>query len=158
MNENFQIGQIIYLLIITDKAQKIMPAIIHEQVFQKSFKTNKVSYKVLIGSPKNPKSQIVDLNKLLNEDSVVYTSIEEIREYMLEHFAMYVNELCENAQNKAQEWYSSMTSNDDQENPNENETIDPEKILEEVSEPIQAPSSNGPVLVDVRNGVAKPIM
>jgi hypothetical protein len=95
---NFQMGQIIYLL--SEKAEKIVPAIVTEEVLVKKLDGNSVSWKVAVGPPNKRKE--VDSNKLNGE---VYSSLEDIREAMTQRLNDFIDALIGDAKKRTETWY-----------------------------------------------------
>lgn len=147
---NFSIGQVIYIL--NNEKQIILPAIVQDEIHHRSLSGETVSYKVLIGSPNNPKSKIIDLSKLGNEGEV-FSSLEEIRTVLVDRLTSFVDSLCQQTQQRSDEWYGRIETEFANNAPQER--IDTERILEEVSQPIQ--NSQSPQFVEIKGGTAAPL-
>jgi hypothetical protein len=94
-----QMGRIIY--IVSNKDQKIIPAVVQEEILHRTMQGETLSYKVAVG-PKD-KLQIVDLSKI---DGEVYTSLDEVRQGMAQIFQNFVNKMCDAASERAKQWYN----------------------------------------------------
>ena len=96
--QNFQIGQIVYLL--SDKAEAIVPAIVVEELILKKLDGNTVTWKMAVGPPE--KKKILASSDL---DGEIYTSLEEIREVMTIRLTSFVTNLVAQAEKRTQVWY-----------------------------------------------------
>ena len=97
-NNNFQIGQVIYLL--SEKSEKIVPAIVIEEVLVKKLDGKFVSWKVAVGPPNRRKE--IDSNKLKGE---VYASLDEIRDVMTRRLSVFIDNLVGEAKKRTDVWY-----------------------------------------------------
>lgn len=124
-NRTLSIGQVIYVL--SNKAQKIVPAIVIEEVVVKKLDGHHVSWKVSVGPP--GKEKVIESNRL---DGDIYTSLEEIRAVLHKRLATFLDELVNEANKRVKQWYgeqqaeiNSLQGNSD----NPNEKIDPENLI-----------------------------
>lgn len=97
-----QIGQVIYIL--SEKAQKIIPAIIAEEMIHKVRKPDGiheiVNYKIYVG-PRD-KQQILDLQDLRGE---IFSSVEEVRKLLSDRLQNYLQNIVEKAKANVKSWY-----------------------------------------------------
>lgn len=121
-NSNLQIGQIIYVL--SNKAQKIIPAIVVEEMIVKTLNGNQVSWKVSVGP--TGKEKIIDSKRL---DGELYASLDEVQNVLKERLEQFINSIVVDAEKRARVWYSSKTKLI--ETVNEEEKIDPNSLIEE---------------------------
>ena len=121
-NSNLQIGQIIYVL--SNKAQKIIPAIVVEEMIVKTLNGNQVSWKVSVGP--TGKEKIIDSKRL---DGELYATLDEVQNVLKERLEQFINSIVADAEKRARVWYSSKTKLI--ETVNEEEKIDPNSLIEE---------------------------
>lgn len=143
---SFQIGNVIYVFVIGDSEQAILPAIIKEEVRHKTLTGEKISYKVLIGSPDNPKAKTIDLDKLGNEGEI-FGSLEEAQNILVQRATEHARKLCDDARLRSEQWYGNLDMGSSS---SSQEGIDPIKLLHEVD-------GGTPGLVEIKNGVATPV-
>lgn len=129
---SFQIGQVIYVL--SNKTQTVLPGIVLEEIYHKRIDGDSVSYKIAIGPSNNRK--MVDLTKVAGD---VYGSLDEIREVLLSKVTAFVDDLCEQTEMKADEWYGNeqtLFANSTNGNQQTDEKIDPATLLKEMNQTI----------------------
>ncbi|MFA6049792.1 MAG: hypothetical protein WC761_01225 [Candidatus Paceibacterota bacterium] len=118
------IGQVIYVL--SNKAQKIVPAIVVEEVVVKKMDGNHISWKVSVGPA--GKEKVIDSSRL---DGDIYKSLEEIREVLHKRLATFLDELVNEAGRRVELWYgpqmAQMTPS--QKGESELDKIDPENLI-----------------------------
>jgi hypothetical protein len=132
----YELGQIIYVL--SSKTQTVVPAVIEEEFLHKKLNGNVVTYKVSIGPP--GKRKIVDLDRV---DGEVFTSLEEIRNTLVERLTGFVNDLINTTEERTKNWYGSqspVTSNN--ESKGSPDKIDPQAFLEQAS---SVPTAAAPI-------------
>lgn len=100
--QNFQIGQIVYVL--SDKAEAIVPAIVVEELVHKKLDGNSISWKVAVGPP--AKKKIVASDELSGE---IYTSLDEIQKVMVKRLMTFVDDLIGKAHKRTESWYGKIT-------------------------------------------------
>lgn len=121
---SLEIGQIVYIL--SDKAQAIVPAIVVEEVIVKKFDGNQVSWKVSIG-PKN-NNKVVDSSRINGE---IYTSLEDVKNVLMERFTGFVNGLCSDTEKKVESWYGKQRRVEVE---SDTGKIDPESIVSSIEQ------------------------
>lgn len=132
-NYKFEMGQIIYLL--PKNSNQIVPAIVQEEIVKRSLGgILNVSYTVMLGS--KGKQKIYPIDKV---DGDVFESIEQAKmrfqeelELMNQKYIENVNKICDDAINKAKNWYGDMNfENQSLLDPNK---IDPSSFLNDENE------------------------
>ena len=128
--KSLTIGQVIYVL--SNKAQKIVPAIVVEEVVVKKLDGHHVSWKVSVGPA--GKEKVIDSSRL---DGDIYTSLDEIKEVLHKRLALFLNDIISEAEKRAANWYGekikSVTPNKiDAES---SEKIDPDQLLVDIETP-----------------------
>ena len=101
-NSNLKIGQIIYVL--SNKAQKVIPAIVVEEMIVKKLEGNEVSWKVSVGP--TGKEKIIDSKRL---DGELYESLDEIQIILKNRLEEFINQLIKEAETRANSWYGAKT-------------------------------------------------
>ena len=128
-NNSLQIGQIIYVL--SNKAQKIIPAIVVEEVTIKKLDGNETSWKVSVGP--QGKEKIIDSKRL---DGELYSTLDEVQSVLKQRLEQFINTIVEDAEKRAAVWYGSKTKIVEQYR--EEDKIDPNSLIEEdISPPVQ---------------------
>lgn len=123
--KNLQIGQIIYIL--SNVKQKIVPAIVVEEIIVKKIDGNQISWKIGVGPP--GKEKIIDSNRI---DGNIYASLEEIRDVLTKRLTSFLDDLINEAERRAESWYHHHISKIAEHNIEKNmEKIAPEKLLSE---------------------------
>lgn len=102
-DSSLSIGQVIYIL--SHKAQTVVPAVVIEEVIVKKINGNQTSWKVSIG-PKD-KNRVVDSTKI---DGEIFTSLEDVRNILMERFQQYVNNLTIETERRVETWYGRAAS------------------------------------------------
>lgn len=121
-NSSLKIGQIIYVL--SNKAQKIIPAIVIEEMTVKKLDGNEVSWKVSVGP--TGKEKIIDSKRL---DGELYASLDEVQGILKERLEQFINTIVEDAAKRADVWYRTKSKIAEQ---SEDEgKIDPDSLVEE---------------------------
>ena len=121
-NNSLKIGQIIYGL--SNKAQKIIPAIVIEEMIVKKLDGNEVSWKVSVGP--TGKEKIIDSKRL---DGELYATLDEVQGVLKERLEQFIQTIVEDASKRAEIWYGSknkivaQSKNEDK--------IDPDSLVEE---------------------------
>jgi hypothetical protein len=121
-NSSLKIGQIIYVL--SNKAQKIIPAIVVEEMTVKKLDGNEVSWKVSVGP--TGKEKIIDSKRL---DGELYASLDEVQNILKERLEQFINTIVEDAAKRADAWYGSKSKIVEQ-SQNEDK-VDPDSLVEE---------------------------
>lgn len=121
-NSSLKIGQIIYVL--SNKAQKIIPAIVIEEMTVKKLDGNEVSWKVSVGP--TGKEKIIDSKRL---DGELYSSLDEIQGILKERLEQFINAIVDDAAKRADTWYGSKSKIAEQ-SQNEDK-VDPDSLIEE---------------------------
>jgi len=107
-SQTYNIGQIIYIL--SNKSQSVVPAIIAEEDTRKVRKLDGihevVNYKLCIG-PKD-RQKVVDLNRI---DGEVFTSLDKIRDHLVERLTSFVDDLVKTTQGNVLNWYGVTADN-----------------------------------------------
>jgi hypothetical protein len=130
-NSNLKIGQIIYVL--SNKAQKIIPAIVIEEMTVKTLDGNQISWKVSVGP--TGKEKIIDSKRL---DGELYESLDEIQGVLKNRLEDFIEQLVKEAETRANTWYGSKMKFV---NNNNNEgKIDPDSLIDEEA-PAASPAS-----------------
>lgn len=130
-NNNLQIGQIIYVL--SNKAQKIIPAIVVEEVTIKKLDGNETSWKVSVGP--TGKEKIIDSKRL---DGELYASLDEVQAVLKNKLDEFIVGIVSEAEKRASEWYGSKTKIVEQYR--EEDKIDPNSLIEEDTELTKLPT------------------
>jgi hypothetical protein len=93
-----QMGHTIY--IVSNKDQKIIPAIVQEETLHRTMQGETMAYKIAVG----PKTalKVFDLAKI---DGEVFGSLEEVRQTLSQRLIDFVNKTCETAAERARQWY-----------------------------------------------------
>lgn len=100
---SLSIGQVIYVL--SNVKQKIVPAVVVEEIVVKKLDGNQVSWKVSVGPP--GKERIVDSNRL---DGDIYSSLEEIRDILYKRLSGFLDGLISEAERRVESWYGQQVS------------------------------------------------
>lgn len=122
-NSSLQIGQIIFVL--SNKAQKIIPAIVVEEATIKKLDGNETSWKVSVGP--TGKEKIIDSKRLDGELYATLNEVESILKQRLEHF---IQTIVQDAARRADAWYGSKNELI-QKIENKEDKIDPNSLIEE---------------------------
>lgn len=125
--KSLQIGQVIYVL--SNVKQKIVPAIVVEEIVVKKIDGNQVSWKVSVGPP--GKERIVDSSRL---DGDIYSSLDEIRDVLYRRLSSFLDDLVTEAEKRVETWYGqqiSRTSSLSERDPASGGSREPEKIAPE---------------------------
>ena len=131
-NSSLEIGQIIYVL--SNKAQKIIPAIVVEEITVKTIEGNQSSWKVSVGP--QGKEKTIDSKRL---DGELYGSIEEVQGVLKDRLDSFINQIVADAQKKVTSWYGTKTASlQSTKNEELNEKVDPESLIDE-TETVPAP-------------------
>lgn len=135
-NSSLEIGQIIYVL--SNKAQKIIPAIVVEEITVKTIEGNQSSWKVSVGP--QGKEKTIDSKRL---DGELYGSIEEVQAVLKDRLNSFIDQIVMDAQKKVSAWYGTKTAalNENKiEDPNEK--VDPESLVDETDIPVESVASS----------------
>lgn len=125
---SFSIGQVIFVL--SDKTQTVLPGIIKEEIHHRSLEGETVSYRVVIG-PHN-KQRTVDLSTL---DGEVYGDLNEVRGVLIARLTAFVDDLCNTTNDRANQWYGSVTRPQNSGNGNtQGEKLDPSVLMHEMDQ------------------------
>ena len=135
-NSSLQIGQIIYVL--SNKAQKIIPAIVVEEVTIKKLDGNETSWKVSVGP--TGKEKIIDSKRL---DGELYATLDEVQTVLRQRLDQFVTTIVEDAEKRAAVWYGSKTKITEQYR--EQDKIDPNSLIEEdvLTTPVETKKKSG---------------
>lgn len=126
---SFAIGQTIFVL--SDSAQKIVPAVVVEEITIKKLDGNQTSWKISVG-PKN-KEKVVDSSRLNGE---IYENLDDIREVLKKRLSGFLDQLIDDACTRALKWYGKKVETKSAMNSNlyniseDEEKIDPENLME----------------------------
>ena len=132
-NSSLEIGQIIYVL--SNKAQKIIPAIVVEEITIKTIEGNQSSWKVSVGP--QGKEQTIDSKRL---DGELYGSIEEIQGVLRDRLDSFISQIVSDAQKKVSSWYGTKsTAVAALRQEDSNEKVDPESLIDESETPATTP-------------------
>lgn len=123
-NTSLQIGQIIYVL--SNKAQKIIPAIVVEELTIKKLDGNETSWKVSVGPI--GKEKIIDSKRL---DGELYASLNEVESILKQRLEMFIQTLVEDATKRANTWYGSKNNITKNVVTHQEDKIDPNSLIEE---------------------------
>lgn len=121
-NTTLQIGQIIYVL--SNKAQKIIPAIVVEEVTIKKLDGNETSWKVSVGP--TGKEKIIDSKRL---DGELYANLDEVQSILKQRLDDFISTIVSEAEKRATAWYGTKTKI--AEHVREEDKIDPDSLVEE---------------------------
>lgn len=122
-NNSLSIGQIIYVL--SNKTQKIIPAIVVEEMTVKKIDGNETSWKVSVGP--QGKEKIIDSKRL---DGELYANLDEIQSVLQERLGEFINQIVSDARNRAETWYGQKTKSIQQQQLI-NDKIDPNSLIDE---------------------------
>jgi hypothetical protein len=125
-NTNLSIGQIIYVL--SNKAQKIIPAVVVEEMIVKKIDGNQISWKVSVGPA--GKEKTIDSKRL---DGELYSSLEEVQGVLEERLGQFINQIVIDAEKRAQSWYGQKTKQLE-EKLSQSDKIDPDSLVDDVIE------------------------
>jgi hypothetical protein len=143
-NGKYSIGQTVFL--IPKNANKILPAIIKEEIITRRVDGEKIDFIVSVGPPGQVKN--INIEKL---DCDVCGSIEEVKEMlgvalqeMVIQFNKNIEQLCQTALTNATKWYGTVQTNISQNS--SNEKIDPSILVSDSEQmmPLHQPFSNNP--------------
>jgi len=138
-NSSLEIGQIIYVL--SNKAQKIIPAIVVEEMTVKTIEGNQSSWKVSVGP--QGKEKTIDSKRL---DGELYGSIEEVESVLRDRLGAFINQIVLDAQKKVTSWYGAKTEAlASIKNEDPNEKVDPESLVDESDVPTERAENKTPV-------------
>lgn len=127
-NSTLKIGQIIYVL--SNKAQKIIPAIVVEEMTVKKLEGNEVSWKVSVGP--TGKEKIIDSKRL---DGELYETLLEVENVLKQRLEAFVNGIVVDAQKRAEIWYGNKPKLVQQSATQDK--IDPDTLIEEETSMLQ---------------------
>lgn len=134
-NSSLEIGQIIYVL--SNKAQKIIPAIVVEEITVKTIEGNQSSWKVSVGP--QGKEKTIDSKRL---DGELYGSIEEVQGVLKDRLNTFIDQIVSDAQKKVSAWYGTKTNAlASTRNEDPNEKVDPESLVDESDIPVESSAS-----------------
>lgn len=122
-NSSLQIGQIIYVL--SNKAQKIIPAIVVEEVTIKKLDGNETSWKVSVGP--TGKEKIIDSKRL---DGELYATLDEVESILKQRLEHFIQTIVQDAARRADAWYGSKHELI-QKIENKEAKIDPNSLIED---------------------------
>jgi hypothetical protein len=138
-DSSLSIGQVIYIL--SHKAQTVVPAVVIEEIIVKKINGNQTSWKVSIG-PKD-KNRVVDSTKI---DGEIFTSLDEVRNILMERWQQYVNNLTIETERRVENWYGRQASSGmvsfDNSGQGSNGKIDPESLINSIEGPSSQMASN----------------
>lgn len=136
MEKTLSIGQVIYVL--SNKAQKIVPAIVVEEIQVKKLDGNNISWKIAVG-PKN-KEKVVDSTRI---DGEIYSSLDEIRKILFDRLSGFLDELISDTEKRVENWYGKQPDNQNSDLPiSEIGRIDPESLMETIDNNSNTTSNN----------------
>ncbi len=130
--KRFPIGKILYIL--SNKKQRVVPAIVVEENHRKVRKPDGtlhevMNYKVTFG-PSEGQRVTIDLNRI---DGEVYESLDEIQKLLRDRLESFLEELLSSTKKQVQEWYGVTPDNDIVEQTDdlegEGNKVDPEALL-----------------------------
>ncbi len=122
-NSTLKIGQIIYVL--SNKAQRIIPAIVIEEMTVKKLEGNEVSWKVSVGP--TGKEKIIDSKRL---DGELYETLSEVENVLKTRLEAFINGIVADAQKRAENWYGNKSKLAQQAS---QEKIDPDSLIDDES-------------------------
>lgn len=125
-NTNLSIGQIIYVL--SNKAQKIIPAVVVEEMIVKKIDGNQISWKVSVGPV--GKEKTIDSKRL---DGELYASLDEVQGVLEERLNAFINQIVVDAEKRAIAWYGQKTKQIE-EKLSTSDKIDPNSLIDDSSE------------------------
>lgn len=97
MSQKYAVGQVLF--VVSSERERILPCQVVEQISKKTLQGDEVIYKVMFGiDPKN----VMDLNRIKDK---VFTSLEDVRSYLLENTTRWVTAHVEKANVAAANWY-----------------------------------------------------
>lgn len=129
-NKSLSIGQVIYVL--SNVKQKIVPAVVVEEIVVKKMDGNQISWKVSVGPA--GKERVVDSNRL---DGDIYSSLDEIRDVLYGRLSSFLDGLITEAERRVETWYGQHVSTPKHEDssslsdPNSQTKIAPENLISE---------------------------
>ena len=152
--KRFPIGKILYIL--SNKSQKIIPAIVVEENHKKVRRSDGtlhevMNYKVTFG-PNETQRVTVDLNRVNGE---VYESLDEIQKLLRGRLESFLAEMMAEAKKQVEQWYGVTPENDIVQESSSIEgdggKLDPEALLDGRVEPNE-PVQSGPHPLQIQNG------
>lgn len=102
-DKSLSIGQVIYVL--SNVKQKIVPAVVVEEIVVKKLDGNHVSWKVSVGP--QGRERIVDSNRL---DGEIYSSLEEIRDVLYKRLSSFLDDLVRETEKRVEVWYGQQVN------------------------------------------------
>jgi len=132
-NSTLKIGQIIYVL--SNKAQRIIPAIVVEEMTVKKLEGNEVSWKVSVGPV--GKEKIIDSKRL---DGELYETLSEVENVLKERLEAFINGIVADAQKRADVWYGNKSKIAQQ--ASSQEKIDPDSLIDDETPIIPVPTES----------------
>lgn len=130
--KRFPIGKILYIL--SNKKQRVVPAIVVEENHRKVRKPDGtlhevMNYKVTFG-PSQGQRVTIDLNRI---DGEVYESLDEIQKLLRDRLEAFLNDLLASTKKQVQEWYGVTAESEFVEQTDDLEgeggKLDPEALL-----------------------------
>lgn len=98
-NQNLKIGQVVFF--ISDESDKIIPALVSEEILVKTLKGDSVHWKLLVGPPdkrKTVSSQAIE--------STLFSSLDEVRDHMKRNFDSFLEQITGSTKQYIKKWYS----------------------------------------------------
>lgn len=141
---SYELGQIIYIL--SNKTQKVIPALVEEEFLHKKLNGNIIKYIVSVGPPNKRKT--INLETV---DGEIFTSVDDIKKVLVDRLNDFIGELVADTEKLVQNWYKDAKILTE-ENQNKSNKIDPQSLIEEFSSssPVSKPVSK---VIDNKNSM-----
>jgi hypothetical protein len=101
--DNFQIGQVVYLLTSSESGLTVHPVVVYEKILHQRIDGTTVSWKLMVG-PK-AKNKVIDSTKIEGE---LYDSIDKVKEVTVNRWVEYIDGVLEKAEKTAVDWYGDI--------------------------------------------------
>lgn len=132
---SFAIGQIIFIA-PNSTNDRIIPAMISQEIRTKTVEGELVTYKVLIGAPNSPKSKTIPSDKI---NGRLFSSLEELKIAVMQDVEVLVDERCSAAKQLADQIYGTEEDTFKIEQPEQQGDkggkINPVAVFDDVSRP-----------------------
>lgn len=97
MSRRYNVGQVLY--VISTEHNKVLPFQVVEEITKRTIRGDEVFYRVVYGTDQTK-------TKLLSEiKDEIFTSIEEVRQHLMQNVTTWVNTQVEAARKASHTWY-----------------------------------------------------
>jgi hypothetical protein len=99
MSRRYNVGQVLY--VISTEHNKVLPFQVIEEITKKTLRGDEIFYKVVYGTDQTK-------TKLLSEiKDEIFTSLEDVRNHLMQNVTTWVNTQVEAARKAANTWYKT---------------------------------------------------